>query len=254
MPRVDLDFQRYVALHKGAREASTREGAAYAYAGDLKVLRTLDRLRPVRLALESAGRVWRKVLEGAAKATPTENAKIFAIAAHAAQLLHVRAPHVWIAPALDGAAQVFGTNEDPHVVVSREAAESLTEPELLDVCGRECGRIQNNHVIYATAVYYLDHDAGTFLRWIVAPARLALRGWARRAQLTADRAGLLCVRDLAVSEAAIAKTATDGDPETPKRIEALRVFAESAYYKGVIGQSGGLSAAECDTKVAEILK
>ena len=48
MPKVDLDFQRYVERRKGARAAETREGAAYAYAGDLKVLRTLDNLRPAR--------------------------------------------------------------------------------------------------------------------------------------------------------------------------------------------------------------
>src|SRR5207302_5742928 len=58
---VDLDFQRYIERRKGAREAATREGAAYAYPGDLRVLRTLDRLRPVRLAIEATVRMWKSV-------------------------------------------------------------------------------------------------------------------------------------------------------------------------------------------------
>ena len=34
---VDFDFQRYVERRRGAREAQAREGAAYAYAGDLRL-------------------------------------------------------------------------------------------------------------------------------------------------------------------------------------------------------------------------
>jgi hypothetical protein len=42
-------------------------------------------------------------------------------------------------------------------------------------------------------------------------------------------------------------------PYVPKRIESLRIFAESAYYKALVGQSGGLTQAEVDGKVGEVL-
>ncbi|MBP6742206.1 MAG: hypothetical protein KA244_05135, partial [Deltaproteobacteria bacterium] len=61
MPTVDFDFQRYVARKKGARAAQVREGAAYAYPGDVRLLRTLDKLRPVSLVLEETGRLWKSV-------------------------------------------------------------------------------------------------------------------------------------------------------------------------------------------------
>jgi hypothetical protein len=254
MPKVDFDFQRYVERRRGAHEAQAREGAAYAYTGDLKVLRTLNQVRPVRLAVEGTERLWRPSERSAlAETTRVSSLKlpaIHALAARCAELLHITPPSVYVSEALGPlAAYTFGTNEDPHIVLDRTLIKELSEPELTDVLGRECGRIQNNHVVYATALYYVTHHANRFVRWAVTPAVLALKGWSRRAQITADRAGLLCTRDLDVSEAVLRKRF----PEEPARIEALRLFAETAYYRGVIGQEGGTGAAECDAKVAELL-
>ena len=55
-PQIDLSFPRYVAARKGAADARAREGSAYAYGGDLKVRATLDRIRPVTLAVEATVR------------------------------------------------------------------------------------------------------------------------------------------------------------------------------------------------------
>ena len=57
-PDIDLSFARYVAARKGEVAARTREGAAYAYAGDIKVRAALDRVRPVTLAVEASVRLW----------------------------------------------------------------------------------------------------------------------------------------------------------------------------------------------------
>ena len=46
-----------------------------------------------------------------------------------------------------------------------------------------------------------------FLRWSVKPAVLALNGWARRAEITCDRAGLICTRDVDVSIGCLVKLA-----------------------------------------------
>jgi hypothetical protein len=255
MPKVDLDFQRYVERRKGAREAQTREGAAYAYAGDLKVLRTLDRLRPVRVSVEASVRLWNtqarsELLGAAVKVSPLESPQLHATVAKCAELLRIAPPTVYLAPELGPlTAQTFGTNEDAYLVLSRERLASLSELELLHVIGRECGRVQNNHVVYATSLYYLTHFASRLVKWAVTPAVMALTSWSHRAEITLDRAGLLCTRALDVSEAAIGKLGGD-----PKRIDALRLFADSAYYKGLTKQEGGLPAAECDAKVAEVLK
>src|SRR6516225_6789364 len=105
MPTIDFDFQRYVERRKGAREAETREGAAYAYAGDLKVLRALDKLRPVKLALEATVRMWKamaraELLGTAVKVSPAQFPAIHALAERCAERLHIATPTVYIAPQL----------------------------------------------------------------------------------------------------------------------------------------------------------
>ena len=58
-----------------------------------------------------------------------------------------------------------------------------------------------------TTLHFLSHAANAFLRWSVRPAVLALNGWARRAEVTCDRAGLICTRDLDASIGCLVKLA-----------------------------------------------
>ncbi len=299
---VDLDFQRYIERRKGALEAQAREGAAYAYGGDLRVKKTLDSIRPVRLAVEASVRLWKSVaraelLGTAVKVSPQQFPKIDALVEQAAKGLHIARPTVYIAPGLPGGggelnAHTFGTDEDAYIVVNGALVDHLTESELLYVLGHECGHIQNNHVELTTALYYLLNAANRFLAWVVTPATMALSAWSRRAEITCDRAGLICARNLDTAEAVLLKLAlgskklyeelnveafleqmketraTGGalsekvgqlselfhdHPYVPKRIEALRIFADSAYYKALTGGSGGLTQAEVDGKVGEVL-
>jgi hypothetical protein len=259
MATIDFDFQRYIARRKGALEAQAREGAAYAYAGDLRLLRTLDRLRPVKLALEATVRLWRsaaraELLTGAVKTSSREQPKVHAVVARAAERLHLPAPATYVALGdRTRWARTLGTEDEAYIVLSGALASELTELELTDVVGRECGRIQNQHVLAETALYHLEHFAARYVRWIVAPALAALRGWSRRAEITCDRAGLLCTRDLDVSTGTIQKLAPS--PEAAHlRIEALRVFAESEYYRAILKQPGGMTPEACDARVAAVLK
>ena len=222
------------------------------------MLRTLDRLRPVRVAVETSVRLWNgraraELLEGAVRASTREEPALFALLHKCTEALHVDAPALHVAPKLaDAAAHTFGTDADAYLLVDRTLFAGLTELERMHLIGRELARIQNEHVTYATALYYLEHYANRFVRWVVLPASRALGAWARRAEITLDRAGLLCARNVDASESAIRKTARD-ERQAEARVQALRLFADSAYYKGVVGETGGLSASECDSKVAEVL-
>jgi hypothetical protein len=252
---IDFDFQRYVERRRGAKEAQTREGAHYAYAGDLRLLRTLDRLRPVKMALESTVRLWRsaaraELLAGAVKASQREQAVVHALGQRCAAQLHVAAPAIYVAPENRAReAHTLGTDDEHYVVLSGGLVDELNEAELADVIGRQCGKIQNQHVLPATALFYLEQFASRYVRWIVAPALAALRAWSRRAEVTCDRAGLLCTRDVDVSAAALTKT---GVPVV--YVDALRVFAESEYFRAMKKEPGGMTPEACDERVGEILK
>jgi Zn-dependent protease with chaperone function len=299
-PQIDLSFPRYVAARKGAAGARAREGSAYAYGGDIKVRATLDRIRPVTLAVEASVRLWQAVeksrmLGTAVKVTPKQFPRLFKLVETCADTLRIPVPTLYVSPNIGSLnAHTFGTADDPYIVVNAALIDHLSEPELLDVIGHECGHIQNNHVVYMTTLHFLKHAANMFLRWSVKPAVFALNSWARRAEITCDRAGLICTRDLDVSVACLVKLAlgskklysdinleeylsqmeevsqsagrldelTRTHPYLPKRVTALRLFAETAYFKSLVAKPGagaegvtpaGTSKDECDARVAELL-
>lgn len=267
MPAVDFDFQRYVARRKGLRAAQVREGAAYAYPGDVRVLRTLDKLHPVQLALDEAGRLWRQLaraelLGPTVRATAERYTEVANAVKKCAAILHIDPPAVYIAPQPVG-IYTLGTDEDAYIVLAQGMLDNLRDAALLDVLGRECGRIQNGHVPFRTALHYLKHARNTLVRWAVRPATLTLQAWSRRADITADRAGLLCARDLDVALANLGQLAqhsdeTQGSREIGRRQRALSRFAGSTYYRSIVDggkrdDEAGESVEDCDAAVAAIL-
>ncbi len=291
MAGVDLDFARYVAYRRGVLHQRARDGAAYSYGGEAKMRRALNTARPVTMAIEATTRMWKKaarneLLGTSIKVSDQQYPNAFQALRKACTALHLEAPPLYAAPTSSKiTAQVLGTNDDAYIVVNAGLLDRLSDPELAAVLGSELGHIQNNHVIYATALFYLTHDAMMFVRWIVQPALIPLQAWSRRAEITCDRAALLCTRDLDATLSAIVKTSLGSDreinieeyvkqlPETkrgvgkyaelfrsipymPKRIQALQLFAESSFYQRFTGASSesGLSTQDLDAQVAEILK
>ena len=295
-PQIDLSFSRYVAARKGEASARSREGAAYAYAGDLKVRAALDRVRPVTLAVEATVRLWQTVeksrmLGTAVKVTDKQFPAVWKLGVKCAEALRIPIPTLYVSPNIGALnAHTFGTGDDPYIVINAALIDHLTEIELLDVIGHECGRIQNNHVVYMTTLYFLTRAANLFLRWSVKPAVIALNAWARRAEITCDRTGLICTRDLDASIGCVVKLAVGSrklysdinldeylaqleeankgpgrldelmrsHPYLPKRVAALRLFAATHYYRGLIGAPAdpatpAISKEECDAKVADII-
>ncbi len=312
MANVDLSFSRYVAARKGAESARSREGAAYSYSGDLKIRQALGRIRPVTLAVEAAVRFWQTVernrlLGTSVKVSDKQFPNLHGLAVKCAEILQIPVPTVYVSPNIGSLnAHTFGTTDDACIVLNAALVDHLSELELLDVIGHECGHIQNDHAVYMTTLYLLTRAGNTLLRWGARPAVLALNGWARRAEITCDRAGLLCTRDLDASVGCLVKLALGSrklysevnldeylkqldesrgagrfdelgrtHPYLPKRIAALRIFADTTFYRslgmghglgGTGGRTGaagsgagaatgpaGLSKEECDAKVAAIL-
>lgn len=254
---IDFDFKRYVEVRKGQREQSLREGSAYAYGGDLRLRRTLLELRPVQMAVRAATRLWKtsadkEFLLSATRVSPKDHAHLGALLESCARTLHLAALPAFVSSSMTTAARVLGSDDDPCLLIGRTSIDELTEAEWTFVLGHHLGHVQNGHVLYVSALFYLQAFSPRFAKWLVLPARLALEAWLGRAHITCDRAGLICTRDLSVSETALTKIFA-GDPRLPKRIAALRIFAESAYYRGLVGLEGGMSALETDRQVTQEL-
>jgi len=295
MSELNFDFQAYIRERKGLDAAQARTGAAYAYPGDQKVLRALGHVTPVTLAVEATVRLWKRltqseILGTAVKVSERQFPELHAITADCAERLHIPMPDVYVVPNVGALnASTFGTNDDSFIALNGVLVDHLSDEELRFVIGHECGHIQNNHVVYMTALYYLTYSANLFLRWIVTPAVMALQSWTRRAEITCDRAGLICCGDLTSASSALARLALGSNrlaerldmeeylrqldesqedagrlmelfhshPYLPKRVAALRLFAKTHYYHKVTGmdpdQGEGRSLSWCDAQVKGII-
>jgi Zn-dependent protease with chaperone function len=295
MPDISFDFQHYIDQRRGKDELLAHEGAAYAYPGDQRVLQALGRATPVNLAVEATVRLWKNVAHGeilgtSVKVTERQFPEIHRITADCADRLGIIEPAVYVFPEVGALnAHTFGTNEDSYIVINGVLVDHLEPEELRFVIGHECGHIQNNHVVYLTALHYLVHSANMFVRWIITPAIMALQSWMRRAEITCDRAGLICSGDLKAALGGLVKLGLGSSklaeqvdlseylkqldesresvgrvmelfhshPYLPKRVEALRLFSETHYYMKATGRAPedghGQSLAWCDTQVKRLL-
>ena len=288
---VDFDFTRWIAMRRGSMEQQAREGAAYAFSGELKFRRTLGMARPVTMALEATTRLWRDVartelLGTAVKVSDQQYPRVFEAAKAAGAALRVRVPVVFAAPTQSIKVKVLGTDDAPHLIVNLELAEKLDDTELVAAIAHELGHVQNGHILFATALHYLNNGPAFFVRWVIQPAIMTLQAWSRRAEVTCDRAALLAVRDLDKTLGAMVKLELGLDkgsafnaaeylkqmpdvkkgigrfgemfrshPYVPKRVQALRLFAGSELYARVTGAdpTGKPSLAEVDKQVAELI-
>lgn len=288
-----FDFQRYIEVRKNPSRRRTVIGdfGEYAYSADLRVLQSLSYARPVRLAAEASVRAfkaWRRsdILGSSVQVSARQFPRLHDLVAQCASELHIPAPTTYVTKDFASInAVTLGTETDSFILLNSAAVDRLSDAELKFVIGHECGHIQNSHVTYHTALFFLTHMTGIFVKWIVTPARLALMGWSRRAEITCDRAGVLCCGDADVGISTLVKLAVGSQslvdeidldqyleqiegikeglgrvseymmthPYLPKRVRALQHFAESEFYRRKVGLDGGISLAEVDKRVDDVI-
>ena len=288
-----LDFAEFVARKRGHLGGDAESsGHEYAYVSDRRTRAAFERMKPVELAVVSSVRMFKQfgmgqLLGSAVKVSDRQFPRIHKLTKRCAETLQIAEPSVFIVNQPTFNAATYGTNDEAFIMVHSALVDHYTDEELMTVIGHECGHIHNQHVVYLTALYYLTHMAGIFVRWIVEPALIALRAWSRRAEITCDRAGMLCSKDKDVAARALTKLVVGSrklyeefnldafleqyeegkggigkymevfatHPYLPKRVLAMRAFAESELYrKAAAVGGGGLTMKEVDEKVLALLK
>lgn len=287
-----FDFGRYVGARRAGVLGGDDDKTRYAYSADIAMLRAFKRIRPVELAAAAVVRASKEItrnqlLGRTVRVSPQQFPSVHKLAVECAETLGVAVPAIYVANSPVINAYTSGTDDDAFIVIHSALVDAFEPDELKFVIGHETGHIQNKHVVYGTVLRMILDGASLFLTWFAAPAQVPLMAWYRRAEITCDRAGLLCTRDLAAACRAFLKMAVgsrklfeemdvdefvaqaqagrvgvgrlmeafDSHPYLPKRIEALRVFADSALYRTATGAGeGGLTMEEVDTKTSEIVQ
>lgn len=291
-----LDFDAFVAKKRDERVTTgglvDSSGHEYAYISDKQTRAAFERAKPVELAVAATVRMWKQVLRNqllgsAVKVSERQFPRIQRIAQHCADTLHIATPQIYIVNEPHLNAATYGTNDEAFIMVHSALVDHYSDEELLTVIGHECGHIHNSHVVYLTALHVLKSVAGALVRWAMEPAVVALLAWSRRAEITCDRAGMLCGKNADVSARALTKLALGSrklyeefnldafleqydegkegigkymeafasHPYLPKRVLAMRVFGESALYRKAasLGDTG-LTMQEVDDRVRALLK
>lgn len=287
----NFDFQSYIEeKQKKAKQGQNFQN--YAYSGDQQILWTLRQIKPLEMAIASMVRVFEgfaktELLGHSIRLSEKQFPHINKLIKICANTLDIPVPQVYIKQEMGHInAYTYGTEDESFIVIHSATIDNMDEQELLFVIGHEMGHIQNNHVVYGTLLHYLQNAASLMVRWAAAPGLVALNSWARRAEITSDRAGLLCCEDIETAIRVMVKFALGSPklysqvnieeylkqlddvkeglwrvseflnthPYLPKRVEAIKLFALSQCYKSHIGEAGGDPIEEIDLKVKDIIK
>lgn len=282
---IDLNFAEYVDRRQRQLAAhAPGEVADYSFAMDGTLRRQIAAIGPVRsiaqVFVSTSSPLARQhyTMYGVAVG-PKILPHIHAMGEDCARRLGIGVPQIFVLNQGNPNAFTLATNDtEPVIVLTSSLVSQLTPDELKFVIGHECGHVHNLHGVYNTAVVMLVNPAarvlfqqlvsfGTTIDMVKMLAgvlqeslRLFMLRWSRCAEITCDRAGLICCGDLRTAEQALLKLVIGGDkalsgidvdeylkqlkqiraapislqeyrqthPLIAKRIEALRVFADCA--------------------------
>src|SRR4051812_47815756 len=173
-------------------------------------------------------------LAGSIRVDHRQYPRVYQRFAEAAATLDVaELPELFVnqSPVING--QAIGMDK-PFIVITSAAVEKLDDEELRALLGHEIGHVRSGHAVYKTIMMILTRWAAS-LAWLPVGA-IALRAiiaamfeWWRKAELSADRAGLLAGQDPAASLRLLMKLAGGGDLS---QIDTTAFLEQAADYSG----------------------
>lgn len=191
------------------------DASAFAWAADgkaMSVLRSMKTLNAAAKAVsEKVGRRWIESTFNGVLLGEKQLPQIYGQAVRAARILGMsHMPDVYLSGERPWDCLTFGSEKDSFIVIGSAMAGNFQGPDLLFLLAREIGHCRAGHALWKTVIrFFLGEQgpgqgmlAGGFLDAILNPTALItgavevpLLAWARQAEITADRAGLLTVGD-----------------------------------------------------------
>lgn len=189
------------------------DNSAFAWAADAKAMAALRAMKPLNAAAKAVsqkvGRRWIEVSFNGVLLGEKQMPQIFGQAVRAARILGMsHMPDIYLSGERPWDCLTFGTEQDSFVVVGSALAGNFQGVDMLYLLAREMGHCKAGHALWKTVIrFFLGEQgpakgfmAGGIMNAIFSPTALVggalempLLAWARQAEITADRAGLLTV-------------------------------------------------------------
>ncbi len=188
--------------------------SAFQWSEDGKAMSALRKIKPLSLLAESisekVGRRWIETTFNGVLLSEKQLPGIYAQAVRAARVLAMpNMPDIYVSGELAWDCRTYGTNKDSFIVLGSALATNFRGPEILFLFAREMGHCRTGHALWKTVIRFLLGEQGPRkgimaggLFAALSPTALLegalempLLAWARQAEITADRAGLLAIGD-----------------------------------------------------------
>lgn len=199
------------------------DNAAFAWAADAKAMNALRSMTPLNAAAKAVsakvGRRWIEVTFNGIRLGEKQMPHIFGQAVRAARILGMsHMPDVYLSGDNPWDCLTFGTDNDSFIVIGSALAGNFQGVDMLFLLAREMGHCKAGHALWKTVIrFFLGEQgpakgfmAGGIFNAILSPTALIggalevpLLAWARQAEITADRAGMLTVGSEEVARRAL---------------------------------------------------
>jgi Zn-dependent protease with chaperone function len=189
---------------------------AFQWAEDGRAMAVLRSITPLKMAAEvvsdKVGRRWIETMFNGVLLSDKQLPQVYFQAVHAARILGMSyMPDVYVTGELMWDCKTYGSDKDSFILVGSALATNFRGPELLFLFAREMGHCRTGHALWKTVIKFLVGEqrnrsgimgGGLFsaIGKVLSPSALIegtleipLMAWARQAEITADRAGMLVV-------------------------------------------------------------
>lgn len=205
---MDWGFRNYVRRRRAMedRRMSGNGLPDYAFSMDFEYRRKLDAVPQLynvakKICATYASRTLQEINMNGMLVGPDQFPEVYQIGCDCARILGIGIPNIYIINAQSLNAYTIATDDvEPLVVVHSGLYERFTPGELRCVIGHECGHIHNQHSVYNMLSNILV-TAGTvatgflsaqLMNLLTLGSEVLLKMWSRAAEVTCDRAGMIC--------------------------------------------------------------
>ena len=206
--QIDTCFQTYLNAYTRSYQKHIVDGALdYAFESDFAVRQKIiglsgwSKLFKVINSMDISAEAKHLFLK-CDQVGPLKYPEIYDVVKKCSERLELNIPIVFIREDLDRPViySIASNIIEPCIVLSKSLAEMYSRDEIMLLIGCECGKIQNNHCAYNMAFTYLNYNqysykptVRNYQQTVSNQLLTALVQWVKYADITAYRAGIICL-------------------------------------------------------------